>query len=544
MPARKSKQWAKQSWLRAKLTFFTTLFLATLLAADEVAITILHTSDVHGHVAEVWSNREQHSGSTGRSKSSFRWDKLSEGGGLLRCATLITEIRAREENVILVDCGDLFQGSPESFLTTNRIVAEAVRYLRYDALVTGNHEFDGGVGALRQFYSQAQTPVLAANIQAPPKEEALPGARDFLYRDFEGVRLAIVGLTTPLIPQWSRPRLLGNVTVEDSLKTLHRVMPQVRAVKPDILVLATHQALREWGDDQASQIHAIARAFPEFDLILGGHTHQAVESETVNGVAYTQAGYHALWLGSVRLVFDTKERRIKSKKSQLLPVDSGVAADKILSAKLAEPLQETEKYLSQEVGQTVVELEATSSFPGQSAIQTLIAAAIAEQVQAQVVIHRALTEASLRAGRIRMKDVWRIVPYDNYIGVAHLTLAELRQILEENSNFYDSDDFRGVYGLTYDLRPDGVVGARVANVRLTGRPAVTRERIRVAFNSYDLASAGGRLPRLRAIVERSASGLEEHLELNTRDAVLAYLREHRPLEIRPEPGAKIIRQKK
>ena len=129
-------------------------------------------------------------------------------------------------------------------------------------------------------------------------------------------------------------------------------------------------------------------------------------------------------------------------------------------------MQETKHYLNQEVGVAAGELKPTSRARGQSAIQTLIAGAIAERVRADVVIHRALSDASLRAGCITMWDVWRIVPYDNYIGVAHLTLDEIRQILEENSGFFNSGDFRGVYGLTYDLKPDAAAGARISNIRM------------------------------------------------------------------------------
>ncbi|MDP2991209.1 MAG: bifunctional UDP-sugar hydrolase/5'-nucleotidase, partial [Kiritimatiellota bacterium] len=415
-----------------------------------MAITILHTADVHGHVAAVSSDREK-----------------EPGGGLLRCATRIAEIRRQDANVILVDCGDLIQGSPESHLTQGRIIVEAVRQLRYDALVPGNHEFDGGVDALRRFYEQAQIPVLAANIRGM-QEPALPGMRPFLCKDVDGVRVVILGLSNPLIPLWSRPRLLGDVTVEASLGALRRVMPLVRAQKPDILVLAAHQGWREWGDDPANEIRAIAQAFPEFNVILGAHTHQTVEWKTAHGVAYTQAGPYGLWLGAVRLVFDTQTRRVKSKQIQLLAVDSSVAPDKTFEDQVAKSLKETKTYLNQEVGVAAVELKPTSRVRGQSAIQALIAAAIAERVQADVVIHGTLSEASLRAGRITMRDVWRIVPYDNYIGVAHLTLDELRQILEENSGYFKSRDFRGAYGLTYDLKPKAAAGERVSNIRLTG----------------------------------------------------------------------------
>ncbi|MDD5679326.1 MAG: bifunctional UDP-sugar hydrolase/5'-nucleotidase [Kiritimatiellae bacterium] len=528
-----------QGWRNAGLSFVAALLLAPLLPAREVTITLLHTADVHGHVAAVSSDRENKPGGPG-----------VPGGGLLRCASRIAEIRRQDANVILVDCGDLIRGSPESFLTRDRIIVEAVRQLRYDALVPGNHEFDGGVNALRRFYERAQIPVLAANIGGMP-EKALPDARPFLCKDMDGVRVAIVGLSNPLIPLWSRPRLLGEVTLETSLDALRRIMPLVREQKPDILVLAAHQGWREWGDDPANEIGRIARAFPEFNVILGAHTHQAVEWKTVNGVAYTQAGTYGLWLGVVRLVFDTQARRVKSKQIQLLAVDSSVAPDKILADRVAGSLKETKQYLNREVGVAKVDLKPVSRARGQSAIQTLIAGAIAEKVHADVVIHGTLSEAYLGAGRISMRDVWRIVPYDNYIGVAHLTLDELRQVLEENSGYFNSRDFRGVYGLTYDLKPKAAAGERISNIRLAGSrktddPAspggyAGQGRVRVAFNSYDMASAGGRFPRLRAILDQDTSRLEESPDADTREAVLAYLRAHQPLDIQAAPGAHVVR---
>jgi len=250
----------------------------------------------------------------------------------------------------------------------------------------------------------------------------------------------------------------------------------------------------------------------------------------------------------VRLVFDTQTRRVKSKQIQLLAVDSSVAPDKALEDQVAKSLKETKTYLNQAVGVAAVELKPTSHVRGQSAIQTLIAAAIAERVNADVVIHRALSDESLRAGRISMRDVWRIVPYDNYIGVAHLTLDELRQILEENSGFFKSREFRGVYGLTYDLEPKAAAGARISNIRLTGGHGRTSKgvapgRVRVAFNSYDMASAGGRLLRLRAILDQNTSRLKEYPDADTRAAVCAYIRRHQPLDIQAAPGANVVRVK-
>jgi hypothetical protein len=117
----------------------------------------------------------------------------------------------------------------------------------------------------------------------------------------------------------------------------------------------------------------------------------------------------------------------------------------------------------------------------------------------------------------------------------------MKEILEENSRYYGKDQFRGVYGITYELNPRAPIGKRVSNLRLSnGREIKNDERISFAVNSYDLASAGGRFPRLREIMERPEAGLEE-TDKDTREAVIKHIGAHSPLDIKAAPGAKIMK---
>ncbi len=504
------------------------LRMSVSAAAGEAVVTILHTADIHGHLDPVPPERG-----------------TEPAGGLLRCAAVVREIRARAPRAILLDLGDLLQGAPESDYAGGRLVREAVRAMGYDALVIGNHEMDGGLAALARWDRDTGIPVLAANLRRPGAAAALPNQRPFLGVEVDGVRVAIVGLTNPRIPFWSRPLLLGDAVVDPSLTALRRVLPAVRAWKPDVLVLAVHQGWREYGDDPANEIRAIARAFPDADLILGAHTHQAVERRDAGGVPYTQAGPYGLWLGEATLTVDTATRRVVRCQTRLHEVGAALEPDPEASARTADGLAAVRRELRREVGWAAVPVSAATVAPGQSAAQTLLAAAIAARVGADVVIHGTLSEASWRAGALRVRDVWRLVPYDNYLGVAHLTLDDLRDILEENSAYYGKRDFRGVYGLTYDLNPAAPAGQRVRALRLASAPPPAPDaRLRVAFNSHDMASAGGRFLVLREILERPESRLEEFPDRTTRDAVLAFLATHRPLTIEPAPGARRVRDRR
>ena len=498
-------------------------FILSLSQAKEVSLTILHTTDLHGHISD---------------------DELSkEPGGLIRCATLIRAIREREENVLLIDCGDLIQGTAESFLTKGDIMMDAVQMLHYDVLIPGNHEFDWGVKNLRRLYNKINIPIVVANILASDENKlALPNMRPFLIREIDGVRIVIVGLTTPCIPFWSRPRLLDNLKFEKSTSALWRILPHIREVKPDILILAVHQGHKKWGDDIANEINSIARYFQEFDIIIGGHTHQKVIRRNIKGIAYTQAGCYGDWLGKIHLVFDDERHCIISKKFELLSVDKSVQPDPEMIRHFAEPIAKAAAYLNQTVGIAERAHLAKSHLPGQSGIQMLIAGAIHEATGAKVVFHGTLSSAILPRGRIAMRDIWRIVPYENYLGTAHLTLKEIDEILEENSNYLHSNRFRGVFGITYNLCPGAKPGSVVSNIRLANGSALNaNQRIQIAFNSYDMASAARHFYSLRRIIEKPTSLLNE-TDIDTREAVISYIQTHSPLNERISPGAFIISQ--
>lgn len=495
------------------------LCLAGSATAREVRITILHTSDLHGHVL------------------SLPDDKGREGvGGLLRIATAVAQIRQEEPNVLLIDCGDLVQGSIEAHLTRGRVMLKAAEWLKYDAWVMGNHEWDWGIEHLGRLIETSRVPMLAGNLDmrvgAPsPLRKVGP----LIVKDYDGVKVAIVGLTTPGMPMWFRPEYLGDAQFKVSKEALRGILPYVRQAAPDITVLAVHQGLRTF-DDRANEINAIAAQFPEFDVILGGHSHAAIPSRMLGDVLYTQAGCHGQALGRVDLVYDTVADRLKEKRAALIEIADGFAEDPALAAHLEGDLAPAREFRTRLVGTAAVKLKAVSEVPGQSGLQQLFCRAIAGASKAEIVLHGVHSTDPLAAGEIRMDDIWRIMPYENRVGIARLTCGEIEAILEENADQLGGTHFMGVYGLTYDLDPRGKEGSRVSNIRLAdGTVPHARQRLDVAMNSFVLASGGGRFPVLRGIVERPTSRLIL-TDIDIRQALVEYVRRHSPLQDMPVEG--------
>lgn len=486
---------------------------AAAAAAREVPITLLQTTDLHGRLVNPLPERPT---------------DLPEAG-LMRVASLVAAVRAETPNVLLVDCGDTVQGTPYSRETGGRIILRAMEQMRYDAWVIGNHEFDWRLDALRALHDATRIPMLAANVSvAPGAEHPLPKLRPYIIRELDGVRVAIVGLTTPGIPNWLLPEYLGPLMFGRSVAALEAIMPRVRAEKPDVYVLLVHQGLRPT-DDFASEVNAIAAAFREFDVIFGGHTHEAIEGREIGAALYQQAGYHGHYLGRVDLVFDTTARKVVRRSGRLLPVTANVPEDEDLKALLGTELERRLAGLDRVVGRTIGPVSGDSRPPGFSQTAAVLRAAIAEATGAEIVLHGALSEAGWEVGLIRERDVWRVVPFENEIGTAMLTFAEIREILDENAGLIGARAFLGARGLNAVLREGAPEGKRVARLTLPdGSTPHARRRFKVAFNSYTLASGGARFVKLRDIVRRPESRLEL-TGVDTREALRAYLRRNNPL---------------
>ncbi|MGI6087349.1 MAG: bifunctional metallophosphatase/5'-nucleotidase [Kiritimatiellia bacterium] len=513
--------------------YLCVIALAAITHANEVVI--LYTADVHGCVFN--------SGLCGEARDS---------GGLLRCAALIEDVRKRNPDVVLLDLGDLFQGTAESYLTRGLLVAEIVKSMRYDGLVVGNHEFDWGIETLWKFYERAETQVLAADIfTAPPAHSERAGSqppihgrslrpqgiRPYFIKQINGVRLAVIGLSNPHMPHWFKPEVLKDLFFSDSSAAIRSVLPEVRAARPDVIVLAVHQGFRDWGDNPANNINKIAAGFPELTAIIGAHTHNSIPMEEINGILYTQAGPYARSLGKLTIDFDLKTRRIVNRKAELLSADASVMPSSEMLSRYSRHREDTGRYLNQVIGTAACEHPGTPVTPGQSRVQSLITTAIAERTGAEVVLHGCLTDATLFAGPVCMRDIWRVVPYENSIGVADLTREEIVVILKENSRYYNSSQFRGVYGMTYCITFDGNGDSCISDIRIGGQPAEPPpRRYKIAFNSFDLASAGNRLPRLREITEKPSSMLR-NTGLETRQIVIDYVANHPDFDILNVPPA-------
>lgn len=505
------------------------LLLPSPSPARIVPITILHTTDIHGSLTrppETETTRFPHA-------------------GLVRCATLIRQAAEENPNHLLLDGGDFAQGTLQSTLTRGTLAAQAFNLLGYDAVALGNHEFDWGVPALDALLQTLSVPVLAANLRADP--DSPPGfraVRPWILRELDGVRVAVVGLTTPNIPHWFRDLPQHGIAVDDTRTALERVLPALKAENPDVLVLLAHQGLLA-KDDAANEINLVGRLFPEFDLVLGGHLHWVLPGAHVGKIDYAQSGSCAAGVTKIVLDYDTVARRVVSKTFDYLPVAPDTPPDGPLSALVAPDAARADALLSETLATLRRPAGVTFTPPALSPVQQIIARSILLATGADAVFHGVFSTERLPAGPVTLRDVWRIVPYDNAVAVLSLNRQNILDLLEESLAFLGTERYVPLTGLSYDLYPNAEPGNRVRNLRFPdGTPLHGTKRYAVALNSYMLAGGGGRFPRLVRIAADPATRLRIH-PLPTRDMVADWLRaQPSPLEVPSGSGVRVFRRER
>jgi 2',3'-cyclic-nucleotide 2'-phosphodiesterase (5'-nucleotidase family) len=504
---------------------FAVLALAALAGpARTVTLTVVNTTDMHGSIRRtpgVYAENNE--------------------GSLLQCATLVRRIRAENPNTLLLDCGDIFQGTAESFLTRGGIMARAMNAMGYDAFAIGNHEFDWGVDVLGEMLGKMDAPPLAANLLAgADAPAAFHRVLPFVIKEVDGLRVAIVGLTTPNIPNWFRDVAAHDLRIVDSRRALEATLPQVRKERPQILILLVHQGLMV-ADDEANEINGIGRRFGEFDLVLGGHLHWTLAGARIGKVDYAQAGSGARGVMRTDLTFDTVENAVVDKKFEYIPVTPRVREDRPTKALVADDLAQADQWLATVLGKTTTDLAYSPAIPGLCPVQQLLCAAIAEKTKAEIVLHGILSDKSIPAGNIHVSDVWKIVPYENTVGCVWLTLAEIQAIMEETAAYLGTDRYFGAWGLRYEVYPNAPEGRRIRNLRAAdGSPINGKRRIKVALNSYHLSGGGGRFPAL----VKAANTPNTRLEIwndTTRNMVMDFVGRHRTLAIPAGTNAVIVR---
>ncbi len=499
--------------------------LASAVAAlnpDTVCISILHTTDLHGHILPT----SDYGGNPDR-------------GGLARCATQIRRWRRENPNSILIDVGDVYQGTDVSLRNKGALMIDLLNHLEYDAWVVGNHEFDWGMECFERALQQSNMPILAANMlmegklagEFPDAKHPFSKIQPFILKEIGGIKIATIGITTPGMPYWLWPEFTRGLDFRHPLEPVRRAIASAKSGGADAIVLTGHMGLktRTGGDDFANTVMALTSEFPELPVFIAGHTHQDLPSRLTNGVLFTQADHFGIHVGRVDLLFDRNSKKLLRREAICELMDNRLSFDQVVLSRAKSHLAESSAAVSEPIGELAETLRGRSRPGRPSDVERLIGAAIMEMllernVPVDGVMHGTFDDkADLIAGPKTVNDVWNIIPFENYIVTAELSPEQIKIAMED---VFVSHEKRNLLG--FELKTEGRRDdCKIVSMALANREPLDRnKKYVIAFNSFDARSGGHHFMKLRAFLQRPEANCLLHA-VQTRDALIGYFQHHK-----------------
>jgi len=250
------------------------------------AVTILYTNDTHARLDPFPSNAREFAGL----------------GGIAQRASLVKKIRSQNKNVLLLDAGDVFQGTPWFDVYGGSVDLKLMTEMNYDAMTIGNHEFDRGPDGFAEAARKAGFPILASNyfVRETPLN---PFVQRQLVREIDGFRIGIFGLGIRLQGVVDRG-LYGDVRYFDPIQVSQRMVQSLRIHNHCDYVICLSHLGYSYNDDKIDDLK-LAKQVEGIDLIIGGHTHTfldapvSVENSSGSKTVITQMGHSGIRLGRV-----------------------------------------------------------------------------------------------------------------------------------------------------------------------------------------------------------------------------------------------------
>lgn len=499
------------------------LAFLSLLSAREVTVTVLATTDMHGNI--------------------YPYDYLTgapAARGLAKLATLIQAEKKSAPSALLVDCGDTIQGSPlesvyQQYVASGKLPLKlsfagkpfagdpmmlAMNYLHYDAMAVGNHEYNYGLSNLDKARSEARFPWLSANTIAAPK-----GGRKrfdpYIVKEVDGVKVAIIGITTPAVPTWEKPENYRGYSFVDGRAAVEKAVAELRTQhKPDLILVIAHSGFDREGRAPSSAgsgpreniADEIAKV-PGVDVVIFGHTHNQVAEMRIGDVLLTQPKNWAISMARVDVRLEAKPNGgygVVSKSSRILPVTNAIEADPEI-LQLAKPYHEvTERYLNTVVGHAKTSIDAKESRIGDTAIIDAIQRVEMHYAKADVSFASSFNpRAEIPKGDVTVRQIAALYLYDNELYAVEGTGKMVKDALENAARFFNSCkdpscansplignrvlgyNFDMAHGVTYELDLTRPEGDRVQNLQFRGKPLAPDQKLRIALNNYRAGGSNG-----------------------------------------------------
>ncbi len=494
-----------------------------------VTLRVIETSDVHG--------------------SFFPYDFINrtpKRGTLARVSSYVNKLRQQHgKNVILLDNGDILQGQPTCYYynfidtTSTNIAADVINYMQYDAETMGNHDVEPGHAVYDKWIKEVNCPMLGANIINVATGQPYVQPYTILRRD--GVKIAVIGILTPAIPNWLPANIWKGLRFEEMVSCARRWMDYLQKnEKPDVVIGLFHSGkdggikTPEYEEDASIRV---AQEVPGFDLVLFGHDHTRHSSVVTNTagkpVTCLDPANNAISVADATIELTLRKGKVVGKNVEGRIVNvTDEPIDEQFMAHFQPQIERINKFVNREIGQFKNSIYTRDSFFGSSAFNDFILNLQLQITGADISFNAPLSfDAVIKEGPVHVSDMFNLYKFENQLYVMRLTGEEVRKHLEMSYNLWvntmtSPDDhllllsestygdqqrlgfknfsfnFDAAAGIDYEVDVTKPEGQKVHILRMSnGEPFDEAKWYKVAINSYrgngggELLTRGAGIPR-------------------------------------------------
>ena len=404
------------------------LTIPTMAKTKTIKLRLIETSDVHGHF--------------------FPYDFVERkplNGSLARVSSYVKRLRQEYgNNLILLDNGDILQGQPTCYYCNYvkpelpNVAAEVVNYLKYDAETLGNHDVETGHAVYDKWIGEVNCPMICANIICT--KTGKPYVEPYVLLEREGIRIAVLGMLTPAIPNWLNESLWSGLSFENIEQSCRYWINHLRReIKPDLIVGLFHSgwnggiATTHYNEDETE---VVAKTIPGFDIIFDGHDHtqrkEIVRNNEGQEVLCLNPSCNALKVADAQIELTVKNGRITEKHITGENHDICTeAVDETFVERFQPSIDSVKAYVDRRIGHFKAPIRTRDCFFGSASFTDFIHNLQLQITGADLSFNAPLSfDSSIEEGDVFISDMFKLYRYENQIYVLNMTGAEIRRHLE------------------------------------------------------------------------------------------------------------------
>lgn len=494
------------------LFVFLVLAIASMLFAAQFQLTILHTSDLHGNIFPINYATNQ-----------------PYYVGLGKVSTILKNTLAENPATIILDTGDLIQGTPLEYYhakidnTPADPMVLVMNHMGYKATVIGNHEFNYGMNVLEKAISEADFPFLSANIVKKGTDE--PFFKPYiLFNVISGddiITVAYLGLTTKYIPNWEEPKHIEMLDFLDPVEVAKKYVPMLNDVA-DVVIVGYHGGLErdpETGEPTEeltgeNQGYQLLKEVPGIDVLLTGHQHRTIAT-IVDGVVISQPSNWGKVVNRIDLTLELKDGKWVISDKNISSISSKtVDADPEVLALVQDYEDKVQEWLDQPVGLATGDFYIDDPMIARLADNPLIEFINRVQMDASgaPISSAALFNNDIKgwkAGPVTLRDINAVYIYPNTLKVIRVTGADIKAALERSAEYFSVVDGEVTVtkswvdpkprhynydmweGIDYKIAVNKPVGERIIELKFNGKPIDPDAEYEIVLNNYRAGGGGG-----------------------------------------------------